>query len=617
MIGRLHHRGPDGYGFHQQGPVGLAHARLSIIDLAGGDQPISNEDATVWVVFNGEIFNYLELRVDLEAKGHRFKTHSDTETIVHAYEEYGDGFLARLNGQFSIALWDATQQRLLLARDRVGIRPLYFCEDQGRLLFASEVKALRPAMRRSLSLDEGALAQLFTFWTTIGDRTLFQGIRSLPPGHLLIAEGGRLSISQYWSWQGASPDQQSRLSFGEAVESLRALLVDAVKLQLRADVPVGAYLSGGLDSSGIVALIRGFSSTPMRTFSVAFEDPEFDESAFQQVMVDHLGTDHTTIRCRKRDIGELFPTLIQHTESPVLRTAPVPLMMLSGLVRKEGFKVVLTGEGADEVFGGYDLFKEAKVRRFWAAQPDSRARSALLTRLYPYLAHSPVGNAAMAATFYGQGLTDVQDPFYAHKPRWATTARLWNFFSPELRAALAPQDPIQGLKDSLPPDFGSWDGLSRDQYVEVQTLLSGYLLSSQGDRVCMANSVEGRVPYLDHRVIEFTNQLPARYKIRGLTEKAILRQALRPYLPENVAARVKQPYRAPDCLSFFDSGKPLDYVAELLSPGRIKSTGLFEASAVSRLFEKCRSGRAIGFSDNMAFVGILSTMLLDQFFLRQ
>lgn len=616
MIAQLRHRGPDGFGYYQQGPIGLAHARLSIVDLSTGNQPISNEDGSVWVVFNGEIFNYLELRGELEARGHRFSTHSDTETIVHAYEEYGDAFLARLNGQFAIALWDVKLQRLLLARDRVGIRPLFFCEDSGRLLFASEVKALRPVMRQSLRLDAGGLAQVFTFWTTVGDRTVFQGVHSLPPGHMLVIEGGRQRISPFWAWCGAVRAEQSLLSFEDASEELRELLIDAVRLQLRADVPVGAYLSGGLDSSGIVALIRGVSSTPMRTFSVAFEDPEFDESAFQELMVDHLGTDHTTIRCNKRDVGDLFPKLIMHTESPVLRTAPVPLMMLSELVRKEGYKVVLTGEGADEVFGGYDLFKEAKIRRFWAAQPESRARAALLTRLYPYLKHSPVGNAAMAGSFYGQGLAEVGDPFYAHRPRWATTRRLWNFFSPELRDAVAMEDPIHIFAGMLPPDFGSWEGLARDQYVEVQTLLSGYLLSSQGDRVCMANSVEGRVPYLDHRVIEFTNRLPARYKLKGLTEKAILRHALRTYLPASVSSRVKQPYRAPDCLSFFDAGKPLDYVAELLSPGRIKSAGYFQPAAVSRLFEKCRSGRAIGFSDNMAFVGILSTMLLDEVFLR-
>jgi asparagine synthase (glutamine-hydrolysing) len=379
-------------------------------------------------------------------------------------------------------------------------------------------------------------------------------------------------------------------------------------------VPVGAYLSGGLDSSGIVALIKKFTSTPVRTFSVAFEDAEYDESSHQQALVRFLGTDHTTIRCTREQIGMQFPKLVEHVEIPVLRTAPVPLMMLSGLVRQSGYKVVLTGEGADEVFGGYDLFKEAKIRRFWARRPGSKARAALLTRLYPYLKHSPVGSSSMAESFYGQGLADVENPVYAHEPRWATTRRTWNFFSAAVRHELAAANVTDDLQSLLPAGFRDRGGLERDQYVEVQTLLTGYLLSSQGDRVAMANSIEGRFPFLDHTVIEFANRLPARYKIRGLTEKAVLRKALEPLLPEDIVKRVKQPYRAPDSQSFFREKVPMDYVAALLSPERLKRSGLFDSGAVSRLFEKCRMGRAIGFSDNMAFVGILSTMLLDEAF---
>lgn len=615
MIGAIRHRGPDGFGFYQQGPVGLAHARLSIIDLSTGDQPMANEDDTVWVVFNGEIFNYVELRAELERLGHGFRTHSDTETIVHAYEEFGDDFAARLNGQFAIALWDVRRQRLVLARDRVGIRPLFYVDDSGRLLFASEAKALQPVLHNGLRLDPLGLAQVFTMWTTVGEQTVFEGVRSLPPGHLLVVEGGRTTVRPYWDWPCPASDRKA-LDFDEAAEQLRALLIDSVQLQLRADVPVGAYLSGGLDSSGIVALIRGFTSAPLRTFSVTFEDPEFDESAHQQAMVNFLGTDHTTVRCTRRDIGEQFPRLVRHAESPVLRTAPVPLMLLSGLVRQSGYKVVLTGEGADEVFGGYDIFKEAKIRRFWARQPQSQARAALLTRLYPYLKHSPVGNVAMAGSFYGQGLQQTDDPFYAHRPRWATTRRLWNFFSADLKSAVGERDPSDALGAMLPAGFGNWDGLARDQYVEVQTLLSGYLLSSQGDRVAMANSIEGRFPFLDHRVIEFASTLPARFKIRGLTEKAVLRRALAPLLPAEVAGRVKQPYRAPDSQSFFADGKALDYVEELLGVPRLAAAGLFDPTAVRRLVEKCRAGRALGFSDNMAFVGILSTMLLHDEFVR-
>lgn len=617
MIQTLKHRGPDGFGYYNAGPIGLAHARLSIIDLtATGDQPMANEDGSIQVVFNGEIFNYIELRAQLQAAGHQFRSISDTETILHAYEEYGDDFPNRLNGQFAIALWDVKRQRLVLARDRVGIRPLFYLWDQGRLLFASEVKAIAAVASRSPQIDVHGLAQVFTYWGNVGPQTVFSGIRMVPPGCMLTIEGGVERMSEYWDWKFPDAGNAASMSIEEAADQLRELLVDAVRLQLRADVPVGAYLSGGLDSSGIVSLVRQYTSNPLRTFSVAFDDPEFDEREHQQQMVQHLGTAHTTIVCSRRDIGQQFPKLIWHTEIPVLRTASVPLMMLSRLVREAGYKVVLTGEGADEVFAGYDLFKEGKIRRFWASQPDSPWRPALFGRLYGYLRHSPVGNAAYVRSHFGQELTNVADPGYAHRTRWATTSRLFNFFSDDVRSVLREQAPQATPFDDLPEGFGRWAGLSRDQYVEAKTLLSGYLLCSQGDRVAMANSIEGRFPYLDHRVIEFANALPPRYKLRGLREKVVLKDALRDLLPGEIVDRVKQPYRAPDAQSFFENGKPLPFVCELLSPDRLRSAGYFAPDAVGRLLDKCRAGRAIGFADNMAFVGILSTMLLHQQFVQ-
>ena len=615
MIRTLAHRGPDGYGFHAEAGVGLAHARLSIIDLETGDQPIHNPRRDVWTVFNGEIFNFIELRAELEAAGHVFRTRSDTEVIVHLYDRHGDRFVEYLNGQFAIALWDATRRRLVLARDRAGIRPLFLARGGGRLWFASEVKALLPVLPQRPGLDPVGLVQALTYWSTIEPRTIHAGIESLPPGCLLaIEEDGRERLTRYWDWDFPPAEETTPARFDGGIErataELRELLVDAVRLQLRADVPVGAYLSGGLDSSGIVALVRGFTDTPVRTFSVAFEDAEFDESPHQQAMVRHLGTDHTTLRCRSRDIGEAFPRYVRHAETPVLRTAPVPLMLLSGCVREHGFKVVLTGEGADEVFGGYDLFKEAKVRRFWARQPDSRLRPRLLARLYGYLPNSPVRNPAFAQSFFGQGLEHIDRPVFAHLPRWTTSKRALSMLSPDLRAEFAAWDPLETYERTLPSHVGGWSGLARDQYVEAKSLLAGYLLSSQGDRVAMANSVEGRFPYLDHRIIEFASRLPPSFKIRGPTEKYLLRRVLADLLPKDIVQRTKQPYRAPDSASFFVDGRPLDYVAELLSPGRLRDAGYFDPAAVGRLLEKCRAGRATGFADNQAFVGVLSTMLL-------
>ncbi len=617
MIHPLAHRGPDGFGFHAEPGAALAHARLSIIDLATGDQPIHNERRTAWTVFNGEIFNYVELRRDLEARGHRFYTHSDTEVIVHLYDRYGDDFVQHLNGQFAIALWDGERRRLVLARDRAGIRPLYHAQRHGRVWFASEVKSLLAVLPECAQLNPRALMQTLTYWAPVDPDTLYEGVQSLPPGCLLSIEAdGSQHLRTYWNWEfpddaDTSPSRYP-LSVEQATTELRELLVDAVRLQLRADVPVGAYLSGGLDSSGIVALIKGFTDTPVRTFSVAFEDGEFDESEHQQAMVRHLGTDHTTLRCTRRDIGEAFPRLIRHTETPVLRTAPVPLMLLAGSVREHGYKVVLTGEGADEVFGGYDLFKEAKVRRFWARQPDSRLRPRLLERLYGYLRNSPVSHPGFAQSFFGQGMEHLHRPVFAHVPRWTTSQRALAFLSPDLRAASTSWDPLDAYEQTLPPGIMDWSPLARDQYVEAKSLLAGYLLSSQGDRVAMANSIEGRFPYLDHRVIEFANRLPPSFKIRGMTEKYLLRRALADLLPADIVQRTKQPYRAPDSQSFFFDGKPLDYVAELLAPAAVRDAGYFEPQAVSRLVEKCRQGRATGFADNQAFVGILSTLLVHR-----
>ncbi|MBB6188330.1 asparagine synthase (glutamine-hydrolyzing) [Rhodanobacter sp. MP7CTX1] len=623
MIHTLHHRGPDGYGFHVGSGIGLAHARLSIIDLVSGEQPIHNERQNVWTVFNGEIFNYVELRANLEQQGHRFYTRSDTEVIVHLYEQYGDAFVEHLNGQFAIALWDDERRRLLLTRDRAGIRPLFYTRATGNLWFGSEIKSLLAVLPQYATLDPLGLVQTFSYWGPVDPNTLFKGIHSLPPGHILaISDDGSETLTRYWDWNFPSlsePASASRAyaSVEDATVELRALLIDAVRLQLRADVPVGAYLSGGLDSSGIVALIRSFTETPVRTFSVAFDDAEFDESEHQAAMVRYLGTDHTTLHCSRRDIGEAFPQLIRHTETPILRTAAAPLMLLSRRVREEGYKVVLTGEGADEVFGGYDIFKEAKIRRFWAQQPTSTFRPKLLGRLYGYLDHSPVASEALAQAFFKRGLEHIDRPIFAHAPRWITSQRAVAFLSDELRASVGNWDPLTWYEKRLPADIMSWSPLSRDQYVEAKTLLAAYLLPAQGDRVAMANSVEGRFPYLDHRLIEFAARLPPSWKIRGLTEKYLLRRALAGLLPDEILKRTKQPYRAPDSQSFFFDGEPLDYVADLMGGARIRAAGYFNAAMVGRLFDKCRHNRAIGFADNQAFVGILSTMLLDESFLRR
>ncbi len=613
MIGALHHRGPDGSSTFVDGPTGLAHARLSIIDLATGWQPIANEDESVWVVFNGEIFNFVELREALEKRGHRFRTKSDTEVIVHLYEDLGDDFVDELNGQFAIALWDKRRQRLVLARDRTGIRPVFYTQAAGRLAFASEVKALFALPEVPRRFDLNGLASTFSYWSALPPSTIFEDVHCLPPGHRMVVDANGVRTECYWDWSFPEVMPSAR-SEEDCAEELRALLIDAVRLQLRSDVPVGAYLSGGLDSSIITTIIKNHTDTPLRSFSLTFENPEFDESAHQNELVRHLGTAHSAQMCKRGDIGAAFPRAVWHAEAALVRTAPTPMMLLAGSVRAAGYKVVLTGEGADEVFGGYDLFKEAKVRRFLARQPESKWRGRILERLYPYLQHSPAAGRAFTQRFFSEGLDEIREPWFAHIPRMTTTRRALQFLRPELHERAMAWDPKAALRATLPEGIDRWLPQGRDQYVEAHTLMSGYLLSSQGDRMAMAASIEARFPFLDHRVIEFANRLPPQYKLRGLTEKYILKKAMAAELPASITNRSKQPYRSPDSSSFFVDGQPLDYVAELLSKKRIEDAGVFDATAVGKLTEKCRTGKALGFGDNMAFVGVLSTMLLhDQF----
>ena len=609
MIAALHHRGPDGSNTFNDGPVGLAHARLAIIDVAGGAQPLANEDNSVWVVLNGEIFNFIELRRELEQRGHRFKTRSDTEVIVHLYEDFGDNFVDHLNGQFALALWDKNKQRLVLARDRSGIRPLFYSAHGGRLAFASEVKALftLPSVPRRLAAN--GLASVFSLWAVLPPSTVFEGIHSLPPAHLMVVTPQGTQVRRYWDWQ-FDEAVLTRRSEADCAEELHALMVDAVRLQLRSDVPVGAYLSGGLDSAVVTSIIKNHSHTELKTHSLTFDEAEFDESAQQLEVARHLGTAHHALACRKSDIAAGFARAVWHAESPLVRTAPVPMMLLADSVRAAGQRVVLTGEGADEVFGGYDIFKEAKLRRFMAREPHSKWRGRLLERLYPYLKHSPGAAGALASRYFSQGTGDPRSVDFAHQTRIQTSQRALQFLMPDLQASATAWRPKVALQGLAPAGFERWPELLRDQYLEAHTLMSGYLLSSQGDRMAMAASVEARHPFLDHRVMEFANRLPPRYKLRGLREKRILKAAFAAELLAGVVQRSKQPYRAPDSACFFVGDRALPWVAELLSASSLRSAGLFDPPAVAKLLEKCRSGRAVGFGDNMAFVGVLSTMLL-------
>src|SRR5437763_10082447 len=528
MVDAIGHRGPDARGVVVRDGVGLGHARLSIIDLSSGQQPMANADGTVIVSFNGEIFNYLELRDELIARGHRFTTQSDSEVVLHLYQEMGPDCVTKFNGDFAFALWDQPRGRFMLARDRMGVRPLFYASRKDALYFASEVKALLEVPGLDASLDPIALDQIFTFWFPLAPRTAFRGISELPPAHMLIAERGRIDIRPYWRLEFPRLGDDDVLDCRderEIAEELEHLLLDATRIRLRADVPVGAYLSGGLDSSIIAAAANKIMPQRLRTFSVTFETPEFDESAYQQEMVRALGTAHQSVACTAADIARLFPDVVRHAERPILRTAPAPLLKLADLVHRNGFKVVLTGEGADEVFAGYDIFKEAKLRRFCAQQPHSARRPLLLRRLYPYLPGLQAQSQKYLEAFFGAGLGATDDPLYSHLPRLRTTGGAKALFSGTLRDTLKGYDALAELRESLPAEFPRWHPLAQAQYLETAYLLPGYILSSQGDRVAMAHAVEGRFPFLDHRVVEFAARIPPKLKIKGLREKHILREA--------------------------------------------------------------------------------------------
>jgi asparagine synthase (glutamine-hydrolysing) len=610
MLAQIHYRGPDECGTFISANVAMGNVRLNIIDLAGGTQPLSDENNRYWIVFNGEIYNYLELKEELQKKGCKFRTKSDTEVLVQLFAMYGESCLSRLNGQFAFAIWDKQTKELFLARDRVGIRPLYYAKYKGTFVFGSEIKSILQFPLMPTEINIKALRQIFTFWVPLSPNTIFRDIFELPPGHFMKISNEKSEIKRYWELDFSNKENYS---VAEAMERFESLFLEAIKLRLRSDVPVAAYLSGGIDSTVTTSFIKELQPNNLQTFSIGFEDSQYDETSYQDEASKFLQTDHRKFLCRKKDIGEYFSEVIWHTEMPVMRTAPAPMYFLSRLVRDNDIKVVITGEGADEMLAGYNIFKETVIRQFWAKHPDSKYRPLLLKKLYPYIPYIKNASPGMLKMFFGYKLQETGSPVYSHLIRWNNTSRIEHYLSSASLNGFDLYDPVDEILPMLPKNFNSWTPLSKAQWLEINFFMSGYLLSAQGDRMAMANSIEGRYPFLDHNLMEFCSSLPDKYKLNGLTEKYLLKKVMLGRLPERIVKRPKQAYRAP--ISHILNGEgSSDFVRDMLCENTIEQYNVFDSMKVNALKHKFIHGNHLSEIDDMALIGILSTQIIyDKF----
>jgi asparagine synthase (glutamine-hydrolysing) len=603
MLAAIAHRGPDDDGIYAEGELALGMRRLSIIDLAGGKQPISNEDGSVVVVFNGEIYNYLELADGLRDRGHHLATASDTEVIVHLYEELGDSCVHELRGMFAFALWDARRHRLLVARDRLGIKPLYYSTVGDRLVFASEIKAIlqHPAVRAVPNPE--AISNFLSLKYVPAPQTMFAGIAALPPGYLLACQaGGDVSIRQYWDLSFAE-SRRSHASEQECEEELASLLRESVRLELRSDVPFGAFLSGGIDSSTIVALMSEFLSEPVKTFSVGFEGEgaaEFSELPYARMVAEHCHTDHHEILVGPHDFVNLAPKVVWHLDQPIADEAALPNYMVS-LLASRYVKMVLTGEGGDELFAGYARYAGEQF--------------STLVRSVP----SPISRLALAASSRLPGLRRTKIALYAlSQPNEVIRLTNWfPLFNQGMKASLLSADFKRELDGhSTNRVFAeqlsrtdATDPLGRMLYVDTKLWLPDDLLA-RGDKTAMAASLEARVPLLDHKLVEFAATLPSHLKLHGLARKYLLKRVSRKLLPPAIIDRKKKGFPVPTSLWFRKEARA--FLRDLLSPDRVKRRGLFDPDYVQRLIAENESGFA---NRGNLLWGLLGVELWHQLFI--
>jgi asparagine synthase (glutamine-hydrolysing) len=579
----LYHRGPDDEGYYVAQGVGLAVRRLSIIDLATGRQPMANEDKSVWVVFNGEIYNYREVRRRLQQKGHIFATQADTEVIVHAYEEYGDDCLEHFNGMFGLALWDARRRRLLLARDRLGIKPMYYHLSSEQFVFGSELKAViaHPDVPRDIDLV--ALDYFLTLEYVPGPRTIFNNIYKLPAGHRLIIEDGACRLEEYWtiSHQAVPGDEES------CRETLSELIRDAVSMQLVADVPLGAFLSGGLDSSTVVANMSQASATPVQTFSIGFGEASYNELPYARLVAGAFGTQHHE-EWLQPDVAALAERLVTQFDEPFADFSIFPTYLVSQVARKS-VKVVLSGDGGDELFAGYDTYVAQRLaHRYYDWLPGPLRRN-MLPRLLDLLPPQPAKKGVVnKAKRFVEGAALPTAWQHARWMMFINESDKGQLYRPDLRLALNGDV----ATTTILPHFeqaGHLDPLARQQYVDVKTYLVDDILTKV-DRMSMAVSLEARVPLLDHRIVEFALNLPPHMKLRGSTTKFLLRRAVAGLLPAEVLAKPKQGFSIP--LKHWLRGPLRPLLTDLLSASTIGRDGYFEPQCVTRWVSEHLDGRA-------------------------
>ena len=612
MLGMIAHRGPDEAGVVADTRAAIGAVRLSIMDLAHGHQPMADPSGRLWIAYNGEIYNGPELRAELSALGYPFRTTCDTEVALAAWSVWGPEAADRFDGGYAFAVYDRATGTLDLVRDRYGKRPLFWRRVEGGIAFGSEIKVFLADPSQRLQWNRAALASIFAKWTPTGAETPFEGIAQLEPGSVLRAspEGIR-EIRRFGGWPAATARAVEEPA--DAVGRTRAVLTDAVRKRLRSDVETGVLLSGGLDSAILSALTQAQSTRSVRAFSLTFANTTFDESVDQEAVATRLGLQRTALCVGDADIAEAFRDALWHAEIPQFRTALAPIYRLAEHIRAHDIKVVLSGEGADEVFLGYDIFRETRLRGAW---PDlgSDARKASLARLYPYMPLFQGANLRALSGTIARSTGEPDDPLFSHRLRLANGRYAARLLADGASDAL---DPIRHAMSEAGLDAES--PMVRAQWLEARTLMEGYLLSSQGDRMLFAHGVEPRNPFLARDVVELAMAMPETTLLTADgTEKALLKRAFGELLPPQIIDKPKQPYRAPDAQAFRHGSGFRDWVEEALSPEALAATGVLQEAETLAFVDGLRAKptERISAREDQAFLLVLSVSLLTGMFIR-